>query len=257
MSRRQSILFWATAAFLLCGLVLGIWPNTGVRFSGVLFLGLGLLFALYLGLDLLENQKGWRPARIMKRIYLSLAAAGFLLFALLELVIFSGAHTDRELNADCVLVLGAGVNGTEPSPILKSRLDAALSYLQSHPDVPILVSGTQGTGEDISEAEAMRRYLVQKGVENDRICLEEAAGNTEENIRYSKALMEKMGMNPGNITVALVTSEFHLYRARYLAARSGLHVVGIAAKTPDAAARANFYAREAFGLVKDALLTAP
>lgn len=77
--------------------------------------------------------------------------------------------------ADAVIVLGAGVNGTEPSLSLRTRLDAALDYLEENPDVPVVLTGGQGYGEEITEAQCMYDYLTTRGVTSERILLEEQA----------------------------------------------------------------------------------
>ena len=69
------------------------------------------------------------------------------------------------LPADAVIVLGAGVNGTEPSLSLRTRLDAPLDYLEAHPDIPVVLTGGTGYGEEeISEAACMYDYLTAHGV---------------------------------------------------------------------------------------------
>ena len=175
---------------------------------------------------------------------LTLLAAGFALFAVLEIRVLSWARTDRETPVTAVIVLGAGVNGTEPSLSLWTRLDAALSYVKDRPDIPIVVTGSQGRGEDISEARCMADWLTARGVPQERIILEEQATNTEENIRYSLELLEQRTI-AGNI--AVVSSDYHLCRA---AAYLGGNMVPVAARMP---ARywpltVNYYIREAFGL---------
>ena len=80
-----------------------------------------------------------------------------------------------------MIVLGAGVNGTEPSLSLRTRLDAALDYLTANPDIPAVLTGGRGYGETITEAQCMYDYLTERGVEPERLILEDAASNTAEN----------------------------------------------------------------------------
>ena len=143
-----------------------------------------------------------------------------------------------------VIVLGAGVDGTTPSLSLWTRLDVALAYVQDKPGIPIVVSGSQGRGEEISEARCMYDWLTARGVPREQIILEERATNTEENIRYSLELLEERDV-AGNI--AVVSSDYHLCRAAmYL----GGDMVPVAARMPlrYLPLTVNYYVREAFGL---------
>ena len=82
-----------------------------------------------------------------------------------------------------------------------------------------MLSGGQGRGEAISEAECMYRYLTERGIDGRRLLLEDASVNTEENLRFSGELLEEHGLS-GDITI--VTSEFHAYRAHKTAERLGM-----------------------------------
>lgn len=178
------------------------------------------------------------------------AAAGIFfavcLFLLLEGLIISGSRQKAEPGADYLIVLGAQVRGRIISKSLKKRLDTAYDYLISSPDTIAVVSGGKGTGEDISEAEAMKNYLMSMGISPSRIILEDKSTNTVENIRYSRLLL-----NGDNPDVVIVTSSFHVFRAVKIARRQGIeHVRGLAAPS-DLILLPNYYIREAAGILKD------
>ncbi len=88
-----------------------------------------------------------------------------------------------------VMVFGCYVRGEEPGRTLTTRLDAALSLLKRYPNADCIVSGGQGSNEAISEAEAMRRYLVSRGIAEERITLEDRSTNTSENLEYTFAIL--------------------------------------------------------------------
>lgn len=115
-----------------------------------------------------------------------------------------------------VVVLGCSVKGTRPSTVLKERLDRAYEYLLENPEAICVLSGGQGSGEDISEAECMYHYLTEKGIGAERLLLEDQSTTTEENLRFSMQLLGDQGIE-GAITI--VTSEFHEYRANQVAER--------------------------------------
>ena len=237
-------------ALALAGLVLVIVRVWGMRFSGFLLLGIAALLAMNVLLDRLtaENSR-WRLARL---IFRSCVAVGLALLVGLEAVILNRGCSDMTpLPADAVIVLGAGVNGTEPSLSLRTRLDKALEYLEYWPDIPAVLTGGTGYGEEISEAQCMYDYLTEHGVEPERLILEDQASNTAENFALSKPLLEEAGVDPAEARVAVVTNDFHIARAELIAARQGFgDTVGIPAPLPWAHLEINYTLREAFALVK-------
>ena len=115
--------------------------------------------------------------------------------AIETLVIYRGEVDNSALPVDAVIILGAGVNGETPSAALWTRIRAAAAYLEDHPNVPVVLSGGKGSGENISEAEAMRRALwTNSEAENARYLLEDQSTNTSENFSFSKTLLEENGV---------------------------------------------------------------
>ena len=107
---------------------------------------------------------------------------------------------------------------------LKLRLDKALEYHEKNPDALIIVSGGQGYGEDVTEAFAMKRYLVQNGVPEEIVVEEDKATSTSENMKYSKEILENdFGYTADNIKIAFVTNNFHVFRSIKLAQLAGFY----------------------------------
>lgn len=170
-------------------------------------------------------------------------------FLFTEGCIISGfsKNTDKEL--DYIVVLGAQLKTTGPSRVLQYRLDTAYEYLTAHPDTKAIVSGGQGSNEPASEAQGMYDYLVKRGIEPDRIVLEDKSVNTEQNIRFSKEFLQADADKVG-----IVSNNFHVFRAVKLAKATGYrNVVGIAAPAT-AFYLPNNMLREFFGVVKDFLM---
>lgn len=152
-----------------------------------------------------------------------------------------------------VIVLGAGINGTVPSLSLRNRLDAAYDHLTANPEVICIVSGGQGPGEDLSEALCMYNDLTAKGIDPERIWMEDKSTSTRENIAFSLALIEeKTGQRPTK--AGILSSEYHLYRAGLVAQSQDLEAIGIPAKTSWAALRINYFLREIVAVWYYALL---
>lgn len=129
-------------------------------------------------------------------------------------------------NAKAVIVLGCKVNGETPSRMLTRRLDGAYEFLNKNKDVICIVSGGKGDDEKISEALAMKRFLTEKGINSDRIIMEDKSTNTYENIKFSSDILKEYDITD----VAIVTDGFHQYRARHIAKNFDLNVSAINAK---------------------------
>ena len=158
----------------------------------------------------------------------------------------TAAKRADKVDADALIVLGAAVHGDRVTWVLSNRLDTAAEYLDAHPDAICVVSGGQGDGESVTEASAMKKYLVErKGVAPDRILEEDCAENTRENFAFSKAMIEeRLGTGA---KIAFVTTDFHVFRAGRVAKKAGIDAAGIAA--PDVwYIRINNFLRESVGI---------
>lgn len=127
--------------------------------------------------------------------------------------------------AEALIVLGCGVRGERVSLTLARRLGAALAYANENPDTLVILSGGQGKGEDITEAEAMRRYLIARGLPESRIRTEEESDSTYTNFLNSKRIIDAEIGSGAN--VLFVTTRFHVLRAELVARSLGLDAQGI------------------------------
>ncbi|ARD49605.1 vancomycin resistance protein [Sporosarcina sp. P37] len=141
------------------------------------------------------------------------------------------------------VILGAKVNGETPSLSLRYRLESALDYATRYPHVKLVLSGGQGKDEEISEAEAMHRYLTENGIAKDRLLLEDQSVSTYENLQFSQKLIPEVS------GVTIISSDYHLARARFLARQLGWESDVIAAKTPESV-KAKVVVRERLALLK-------
>ena len=233
-------------ALACAGLALVSIPN-GMKFTGYFLLG--TLAIWYCGMYLHRWGKRSRRGQACYRVFLAGLGLGIVCLAGIEAaVVFRGEADNSAIPVDAVIVLGAGVNGETPSAALWSRIRAAEDYLEIHPDVPVVLSGGQGAGE------AIRRALWKEDrAENARLLLEERSTNTAENFRFSKALLEEWGLDTGTATIAVVTNDFHCFRAHMIARRQGLKTIDVPAELPWWWLTANYYLREAFAVVKTSL----
>ena len=219
----------------------------GYSVMALVFGGIGFLLVCAHAIVILNRSRA-KTARLLNKILLGLVVVGLIVFTAAEIPVCSAARTDPDPEADYLIVLGAGVNGRVPSLSLQDRLKAALDYLHTYPRSIAVVSGGQGSDEDISEAEAMRLYLENKGIEPARIIMEAQASSTKENLSFSlKKIYEAGGSIDSQI--AVVTSEYHLYRAKKIAHSLGFDPVGVAAKTSLPVLRLNYFIREALGVI--------
>ena len=198
----------------------------GHDFLGYMLWGIAVLVLLWA-----------RLYRVGRTVLSVLVCAGVIVFAVFEIPVVRDARTDTDAHP--------GVNGSAPSLSMCNRLDAALDYLGANPDALAVVSGGQGDGEDITEAQAMADYLTAHGIDSARIMQEDQSRTTRENLENSFAILRARGYAPAD-GVGIVTSEYHLYRAKHMARALGAEPVGIAAETTLPTMRINYFIREAF-----------
>ncbi|MDQ0215531.1 uncharacterized SAM-binding protein YcdF (DUF218 family) [Oikeobacillus pervagus] len=145
-----------------------------------------------------------------------------------------------------MIVLGAKVNGEEMSLSLRERAKTALEYSKKNPSTMLILSGGQGDGEDITEAEALRRFFLENGVEQERLLLETNSTSTYENLKFTKELYQVE-------EAVIVSNDFHLYRSVKLAEKLGIKAYPLSAKTPKVV-QFQLYVREYFAILKMYLL---
>ena len=137
------------------------------------------------------------------------------------LCIIGLAATDAPAEGEdvTVLVLGCQVIGDQPSVMLRARIQSAYTYLTAHPNAKCVAAGGKGSNEYISEGECIRRELIEMGIDESRIYVEDRSVNTAENIAFSASIIRENGLST---TVAVASDNFHQLRASLFAARSGL-----------------------------------
>lgn len=191
----------------------------------------------------------WIPG-IVQKVVLMVLLVSWILFLITEGVILWKMRQKPERNAKYLIVLGAHVNGKKITNSLMRRLDAAYTYLCENPKTQVIVSGGQGKGEAISEAEAMAENLLERGVEAERIILEDQSTTTVENLRFSGKLIS--AVEPDGVkdaAVVLVTNNFHICRALMIGKRVGyLKLSGLAASS-NPVLQLNYLMRECFAVI--------
>lgn len=192
----------------------------------LLSLLMGLSVFLVIGLDIAAERAGDLKLSLFATV--ANLVFGYVSFLLVSYVLYAFGYglLARTGGADFVVVLGAGLrpDGGVP-PLLASRLDrgrqvwAGLDRRAGEFKPLLIVSGGKGDDERVPEASAMAAYLTARGFPADRLLLEDRSRSTEENLLFSKAIMEEI--RPG-ARVTVVTSDFHAFRAALLARRLGI-----------------------------------
>ncbi len=231
-------LCWLVAFFLMFAI-------TGHDWLGRAIWGFSSLPLCYAACHTLRQ---YRPVRRLRNIATVCLIVGMGYFCVVESFIIADARTDTHCTPDTIIVLGAGVNGTTPSLSLSDRLRATAAYMDAHPQVIAIVSGGKGDGENITEAQCMYNWLTDYGIDPDRILMEPEATSTRENLLYSMALLAELGID--DTRIGIVSSDYHLHRAKRLARHLGLDPVGIAADTNLATVKLNYFIREAFAMTE-------
>ena len=243
----KQIVNWLIPAVLAVIGVIFFFLVSGCSFLCGVFWGVAVIAAGFALLDLWQKRNR-KLARAVKMAVCALLAT-VLVAAAVTLVPILRGPANAEGKGDYVIVLGAGVKGTEPSEILRDRIDMAYRYLTEHPEAICIATGGLGSDEQISEAQCIYDHLTAMGIDGERIWLEDKATSTIENFRYSIALIEeKTGAVPERVTV--LSNEFHLFRASVMASDCGLTADFVAAPTSKPLIRVSYTIREIFALWK-------
>ena len=152
-------------------------------------------------------------------------------------------------NLDYIIVLGAHVDGTRMTLALLERARRALLYLEENPGTKAVLSGGKGTGENISEAEAMYRYLTGHGIDGSRLILEEKSTSTKENLAFS---LRKIGTC--NCSVGVVANSFHVRRGAAIARKCGFREVAMIPSRYRSWRPLIYIPREILAVIKDKLM---
>lgn len=200
---------------------------------GVVFIGLlGLILLIFAaGLFLKRDHTPWNGIWRIFKLGIILFACWLFSFIIMVFILIGNSKPSDIADPQYLIILGASLYGEHPGLTLEQRLQTGLSYLKQNPGIPVIVSGGQGLGEDISEAEAMSRFLRKNGIPEERIILEDASYSTSDNFRLSAKILDQRGeQHP--VRIMIVTSDFHLLRSSLLAKRNGFISGRIPAPTP-------------------------
>ncbi len=231
--------FIAAVSAALCVSNLALIRHEGKRFVNLL--GIILSFLLVGGELVLfladRSVSGSEHSVKIHEIFVNIFAAGYLYFeCMLVGIMIAHAITSRyepEPDKDFLIVLGCALrkDGT-PSPLLKDRLDRAIAFrnrqlADTGKDLIFVTSGGQGSDEVVSESTAMKRYLTENGIPEQRILEEDRSTNTFENMKFSR---EKIGDRASDAKIAFSTTNYHVFRSGLFARRVKMRAVGMGAK---------------------------
>ena len=193
----------------------------------------------------MQGKEKWQAPKWLINIYRVCVIGGIALFVFVEIQVIITMNTAPKNELEYIIVLGAGIRGTTPTRPLLLRIQKAYEYMQENPDTILIASGGRGNDEQISEAECIYNTLVEMGLDESRILLEDRSTDTEENIQYSYEMIPDKDSEVG-----IVTNSFHIWRAVAIANSQGYeNVSGVPAKTLMPVG-IHYVVREFFGYVK-------
>ena len=204
--------------------ILNIGNGTGLL-VGILL----ILYGIFAKIVHVKIQTLWKS--LLGKILVSIAVTMITCCVLLAIIISICMIKTVNKKPECeipLLVLGCQVKDTHPSLMLTERLETAKDYLEKHEKAVCILSGGQGEDEGISEAECMYHYLTEHGISADRLIIESRSTSTRENLLFSLEIMEEQNLGT---TVAIVTNEFHEYRAFQIAEKLNIEPYAVAANT--------------------------
>lgn len=123
-------------------------------------------------------------------------------------------------NVDCILVLGAGIWGDKPSPMLEDRLLQGITLYNNQTSSKIIMSGDHGK-EEYDEVNVMKDFAIEKGVKSEDIFMDHAGFSTYDSVYRAKEIFKAQ-------KIIIVTQKYHLHRALYVAEKLGIEAYGVA-----------------------------
>ncbi len=234
-------------AFTIIGIVIVI---ISIYTFFVMNFDVGVIVQFGIGVMFILIGKTWNkmPKTGIFKLFKILSLIGFaLIFIMLLFIFINGAVNTVDFNEEAVIVLGCGIKGEEVTGTLKRRLDKCIEYANINNNAIIVVSGGQGPQEDITEALAMERYLIDNGISSERIIKEDMATSTYENFVFSKNILDNKFKD--EYKIVYITNRFHIYRAGKLAEIAGLNAEGYGAED-DMRAMSVSYLREILAVIK-------
>lgn len=233
-----ALLFFAP---VITGRIINIGNAAG--FSATVLLLCGIIFRSPVA-ELVKRLRESMAGRIAVNAVAVFVVAAVLLAAVISGFMIASLNI-KPTQGSTAVVLGCKVRGNSPSLMLKRRLDAAYDFLAENPESFCVVSGGQGADEECSEASVMKSYLVSKGISEDRIFTEDKSSSTEENLKFSKKVMEEKGLNNN---IVIITDGYHQLRATLHAKKQGLSYGTYSAKTAFWLLP-TYWVREWFGII--------
>ncbi len=209
MKRFKKALFIILGIFFVCdALLLSILTSFNIGPLATFMVGGAyLIYGFYYETIQILSKKGL--LKWLKNLFL--IGNAIMLSAILFLGIFGKIDTVT-YKEDAVIVLGAGLNGEAITLPLYYRLEKSVEYFNKNPNAIIVVSGGQGRNETITEALAMERYLLSRGIPENKIIKEDSATSTYENFLLSKKLLDDYFKS--EYKTIFITNDFHIYRAK-------------------------------------------
>lgn len=188
------------------------------------------------GIMIMPYRQGYSTLIIEYLIYLYALFLSYLesiLFGTMIMGIVAAKHIPR-YDKDYIVILGCRIRKDGSlTPLLKGRVDKAVEFAADQKEktgksLLFVASGGKGSDEIISEADAMKNYLLESGIEDERILTETRSQSTVENIRFSTDLIKQ---EKENAQIAFATTNYHVFRAGNIACSQGNYMEGIGAKT--------------------------
>ena len=190
----------------------------------------------------IENGKGKPTVAILSAICAIILAFLIAFFATLGSVVASSHQTAT--NQKTVIVLGCQIRGSVPSMSLNQRCMAAVRYMNENPDAVAIASGGQGSDEDLSEGQCIFNIMTENGIAPERIFIEDKSTNTDENVAFSKKIIDEKGLST---EVAVATNEYHEKRAQMICKKNGLKAYSVPAPSSKWG-KPTFFTREVFAV---------
>ena len=166
--------------------------------------------------------------KVLKYMLITLVTIGLIVISINSYVkistrkqILNEKEYPKIADVDCIVVLGAAIWGDKPSPMLEDRLLEGINLYKKNVSNKILMSGDHGR-KGYDEVSIMKKFAIEKGVPSEDIFMDHAGFSTYESIYRAKEIFQAK-------KIIIVTQEYHLHRALYIAQNTNMKAIGVSA----------------------------
>ena len=221
------------AGLILSYIIKPFFPHISFLLFFLLFSGVCcIIFGLLLHFEK-HDKKAVRITAFLLRLTALFLIGVFILSMIFVQVRIIRSMKNYDGRCDYVLVLGGAITNGKPTKAVAYRMDRLAKYLEKYPDTQVILCGGKTKGDELSEAEAMKNYAAEQGIDTQNFFLEESSTDTTENINYAIEIIKEQQGSINECDIGVITNGYHIYRSVLIMKKGGIeNAYGLVAENP-------------------------